>query len=116
LFGLIYLGTAPFIIEDLVGMIEAPLLKVITLALYLNILASIPDTVDGMIGSSNTLGNQRFERGLDRMQFGSSGSFKKEFQGLNRHHRDSGGKSPISTVGSYSKQKAKGVIYGMRKR
>lgn len=70
LFGIIYLASAPFIIDDMVNMIDAPLLKIITIGFYLNILVSIPAYVDELVGSSNTLGNQGFERGVQRMNMG----------------------------------------------
>jgi len=70
LFGIIYLASAPFIIDDMVNMIDAPILKIITIGFYLNILVSIPAYVDELVGSSNTLGNQGFERGVQRMNMG----------------------------------------------
>lgn len=119
LFGLIYLASAPFVIEDLVTVIEAPFLRVMVLAFYLNILASIPDFVDGLIGSSNGMGNQRFERGVNHSKMGSMGSFQKEFHGVNRTAQTlkQGGQSrtPGRVIGNYTKSKGSSFVYGKKK-
>ncbi|NGY88818.1 hypothetical protein F6Y05_38200 [Bacillus megaterium] len=60
LFGIIYLASAPFVIDDMVNMIDAPLLKLLTIGFYLNILVSIPGYVDSLISSSNALGVPSF--------------------------------------------------------
>ncbi|MEM4992698.1 hypothetical protein WKH56_09155 [Priestia sp. SB1] len=80
-FGIIYLASAPFVINDMVNMISAPLLKVFILAFYLNILTAIPGYVDQLLGSYNTLGNgHKFERGMARMNL--PGFFKGEAQDM----------------------------------
>jgi hypothetical protein len=120
LFGLIYLSSAPFVIEDLVRLIEAPLLKVVVLTFFLNIIASIPDFVDGLIGSSNTITNKRFESGVNNLKYGSLGSFRNEFQSFNRTRRsieEKLGYRPTfgHTVKEHANKKYNSLIYGRKR-
>lgn len=122
LFGVIYLASAPFVMENLTGMIEAPLLKVLVLAFYINIISSIPEMVDGLIGSSNPIGNKRFERGVQSMKHGTLGqagknigNAKSNLQTINNlraNHMPKG-----TSFGTATKKYAKNrLLYGVRKR
>jgi len=130
LFGVIYLASAPFVIDDMVNMIDAPLLKVIVIAFYLNILVSLPGYVDNLVGESNSIGSPNFEKRVKHM---SGGNFlKSEFQGVNKmaravgrentQHRVNGDsrytgsatKLAARTAGGYTKRKVQKAVWGKK--
>lgn len=56
IFGLIYLGSSPFLIEYLLPAVQGPFLKVLVLAFYLNILVSLPEFVTEILQSFRSQG------------------------------------------------------------
>lgn len=117
IFGLIYLGSAPFVIQDLLELIEAPILKVLAIVFFLNILSGIPQYVDGLLGSSNTIGSPSLESGLSKVNGGKA--MKSEFREMNKISRDlkaQGGGSKRQVAGTYVKRKYGNVLYGKEKK
>lgn len=114
LFGIIYLASAPFVIDDMVNMIDAPILKLITIGFYLNILVSIPGYVDSLISSSNSLGSQGFENKVNEMKPGRSvqsfayGTYKNYSDGKGRSVATSAAKSGGQSI----KRGIKRVAFG----
>lgn len=118
IFGLIYLGSAPFVIQDLLSLIEAPLLKVLAIVFFLNILSGIPQYVDGLLGSSSTIGSPSMESGLSKVNGGKA--MKNEFREMNRISRDLKSQGSTATrrqvAGTYVKKKYGNVLYGKGKK
>lgn len=130
IFGLIFLASTIFVLEDLVDFNGSPLpsiLKVLIIAFFLNIMSSIPEFVDGLIGTSGGIGAGGFERSMSNFSWGPAGQKALgSYQNFNRHKRavkiadlKSGGtgKAGIGQVmGSMAKSSAKKFQYGTRKR
>lgn len=122
IFGLIYLGSAPFVIQDLISLIEAPFLKVLAIVFFLNILSGIPQYVDSLLGSSNTIGSPSMESGLSKVNGGRT--MKNEFREMNKISRDLksnarennlGRVTRRQVAGSYTKKKYGNVLYGKKR-
>lgn len=119
LFGLIYLASAPFVIEDLVNMIEAPLLKVLVLAFYLNILVAIPSYVDGLIGGNSTLGNGDFSSNTGDSFAKHGRGYLKTHQAMNRRQDSNGNRMKsglVNSAGAYTKKTVSSKIYGRKRK
>lgn len=117
IFGLIYMASAPFVIEDLVALIEAPFLKVLAIVFFLNILSGIPQYVDALLSSSNTIGSPSLESGLSKVNGGRT--MKNEFREMNnisRKLKEQGGGSRRQVAGTYVKKKYGNVMYGKQRK
>jgi hypothetical protein len=118
LFGLIYLASAPFVIENLVHMISAPLLRVFVLGFFLNILSSIPGYVDSLIGSSTSLGNPHYDKSVASSNFGTLRGIRGERQHISRIGQSLGktekGAGIHRIAGAYGKRKMQNFIYGKK--